>query len=86
MYNTVMAVAFSLDGKIVASVSWDKSVRLWDPATGKSCRVLRGHADYISAVMFSPNGKLVASASWDKTVAAYILCPFLCSFSPLSFT
>ncbi|KAH7309671.1 hypothetical protein B0I35DRAFT_85191 [Stachybotrys elegans] len=64
----VTAVTFSPDGQIVASASWDWTVRLWDTTTGICCQVLEGHRDRVTAVAFSPDGQIVASASWDWTV------------------
>jgi WD40 repeat protein len=61
-------VAFSPDGQLVASVSDDKTVRLWETATGTCRSTLEGHSDYVRAVAFTPDGQLVASASWDNTV------------------
>ena len=62
------AVAFSPDGKLLASALWDRRVMLWDPATGMVRSTLKGHSDPVLAVAFSPDGKLVASGSYDKTV------------------
>lgn len=66
--DSVNAVAFSLDGSVVASASHDKTVKLWDMQLGQERQTLTGHSDWVHAVAFSPDGSVVASASLDKTV------------------
>jgi WD40 repeat protein len=69
--DNVGAVVFSPDSQLVASASRDKTVRVWETATGGCCSVLEGHSDVVRAVVFSPDGQLVASASYDSTVRVW---------------
>jgi len=64
----VYSVAFSPDGKTLASTGVDTTVRLWDVQTQKQIALLQGHTIQVNAVVFSPDGKLLASGGWDKTV------------------
>lgn len=69
--DRVDSVEISSDGQLVASTSSDKTVRLWEVATGRCKEILHGHADRVTAAVFSLSGKLLASASYDRTIKVW---------------
>ncbi|KAF9512010.1 hypothetical protein BS47DRAFT_1363413 [Hydnum rufescens UP504] len=64
----VTTIAFSPDGLLLASGSYDDTVRLWDPISGASIAKLEGHSDEVNTIAFSPDGLCLASGSSDHTV------------------
>ncbi|KAE8132446.1 hypothetical protein BDV38DRAFT_275126 [Aspergillus pseudotamarii] len=80
--GSILSVAFSGDGQLLASGSLDKTIKLWDPATGTLKHTLEGHSDSVQSValsgdgqllasgsvVFSGDGQLLASGSLDKTI------------------
>src|SRR5258706_14890648 len=66
--DTVTSMAFAPDGKTLASCGHDRTLRLWDVATGKRLGAVEGHRGRMYSVAFSPDGKRIASTGQDKTV------------------
>ncbi|MBN3910993.1 MAG: protein kinase [Nostoc sp. NMS1] len=66
--SDVNSVAFSPDGKTLSSASDDKTIKLWNLASGEEIHTLEGHSNWIWTVAFSPNSKILASGSADKTI------------------
>jgi len=66
--GAIGALAFSRDGRFVLSGSNDKTVKLWDAATGREVRSFVGHRGTVGAVAFSPDGRSVLSGSDDHAM------------------
>lgn len=68
----VVALAVSPAGDLIASASWDRSIRLW-PVAGGEARVLEGHQDNVNGVAFTPDGGALVSAGYDATLRIWPL-------------
>jgi len=67
--NGIVSVAFSPDGKILASGGWDSDIIIWDVITKRPlCQPLTGHTDAVMSLAFSPDSKTLVSGSRDKTI------------------
>jgi WD40 repeat protein len=62
------AVAYSNDGKLLATGASDSTARIWNASNGKELKLLKGHDSGVNDVVFSPDGKVLATASNDGTV------------------
>ncbi|XP_066291034.1 notchless protein homolog 1-like [Branchiostoma lanceolatum] len=64
-------VCFSPDARLIASASFDKSVKLWDGKTGKYLTSLRGHVNAVYQVAWSADSRLLVSGSSDSTLKVW---------------
>ena len=69
--DVVMSVAWSADGKWIASGSQDKTARLWQWPDGKELKLFKDHSDAVTQVSFSPDGKALYTASMDHNLRRY---------------
>jgi WD40 repeat protein/uncharacterized caspase-like protein len=76
----VTQVAFSRDGRVLASSSTDNTIKIWDVASSRELRTLTGHTTNIDSIDFSPDSRLLASASddggtflWDANTGEHLL-------------
>ncbi len=66
--DAVLGINFSPDGTMLASGSWDNTIKLWEVADGREITTLHGHSAPVMKVSFSPGGTLLASGSRDNTI------------------
>jgi hypothetical protein len=67
----VRSVAWSPDGRRLASGANDQTVRVWDATSGTELACLQGHTDFVTSVAWSPDGRRLASGAEDQTVRVW---------------
>ncbi len=65
-------MAWSPDGKRIASGSYDSTVQVWNATDGSNVYIYKGHPDSVDSVVWSPDGKRIASGSRDNTVQVWV--------------
>jgi WD40 repeat protein len=71
----VICAVFSPDGRRIATASWDRTIKLWDTATGQDVFTLRGHTAGVVSLAFSPDGNRIASGGIDSTARVWDATP-----------
>ena len=71
--DSVNSVAFNHNGTLLASGSWDNTIKLWNLETKTEIATLKGHKNLVTSVAFNYNGTLLASGSEDNTIKLWNL-------------
>jgi WD40 repeat protein/transcriptional regulator with XRE-family HTH domain len=76
----VWSLAYSPDGKFLATGSEEGTVKLWEVATGQCLRVMIGHSEWVQSIAFSPDGQWLASGSGDRKVRVWEVATGQCRY------
>jgi WD40 repeat protein len=77
--DRVWQVRFSADGQLLASCSYDDTIKLWNPHTGKCLRTFVGHEGAVTSISFSPDQQQLISGSFDQTIKIWDIHTGECS-------
>ena len=69
--DMILDIAFSPDGRTLATTGYDRLIKLWDVDSGKLLHTLKDHSDAVYSLAFDPTGKLLASAGADRAVKVW---------------
>jgi len=69
--RTINAIAFSPDGKRIATASDEDTLKIWDITTGKELLSIAAKGQGIAAIAWHPNGKQIATGHWNKTIGIW---------------
>ncbi len=65
--NAINGSAFSPDGGLLATSSWDETAKVWDRATGELLQTMAGHSELLFGIRFSPDSRQLLTGSLDNT-------------------
>jgi hypothetical protein len=70
-FGSVIPVAFSPDGQLLATGTLHGDIRLWQVADRQLVRIIKGHSNFVGALAFGPDGALLATGSADQTICLW---------------
>ncbi|MBO0782336.1 MAG: helix-turn-helix domain-containing protein, partial [Ktedonobacteraceae bacterium] len=77
-FGSILSLALSPDGSLLAVGTTNSEVRIWNIAAGIPLGTLHGHEDWVRSVVFSPNGQLLASGGDDRSVKLWDVNSWQC--------